>query len=470
MQSSKLLGPGLPGKLLDVIILAAGHGKRMHSNLPKVLHELAGKPLLQYVVETVSQLSPHAIYAVYGNGGGQVPHRLAHLPVTWVRQKELLGTGHAVAQAIPHVTLDDNQVLILLGDTPLISVTTLKKLIQQTKSSEVGLVTVTTQHPFGLGRIVRNEQGKVIKIIEEKEATLKQKKIQEVNSGIFYVPAKLLKHWLPKLKKMNAQGEYYLTDIVEMAVEAKINVVTVSSQIKGEMQGVNDRVQLAKLERHYQQQQAEKLMLKGVTLRDPSRFDLRGKITVEKDVIIDINVVIEGKNVVGENCFIGPNTTLKNVTIGAGVEIKGYCMIEDAVIGDNCVIGPFARIRPGTKLKSKVHVGNFVEVKNSQIQSETKINHHSYIGDTTIGKSVIVGAGTITCNFNGSEKHQTVIEDDVFIGSNTALIAPIRVGKRATIGAGSVLTRDVPAEKLTLSRAETQTIATWKRPTERKKT
>jgi bifunctional UDP-N-acetylglucosamine pyrophosphorylase/glucosamine-1-phosphate N-acetyltransferase len=466
MQSSKL--PSLSRRFFDVIILAAGHGKRMHSNLPKVLHELAGKPLLQYVVETVSQLNPHAIYAVYGNGGGRVPHRLAHLPVTWVRQKELLGTGHAVAQAVPQITLDDNQVLILLGDTPLVSVVTLKKLIQQTKSKEIGLITVMTQDPFGLGRILRDGQGKVIKIVEEKEATLKQKKIQEVNSGIFYIPVQLLKLWLPKLNKMNAQGEYYLTDVIEMAAEAKINVITVSSDIEGEMQGVNDRVQLAKLERYYQQRQAEKFMLQGVTLRDPSRFDLRGKLTVEKDVIIDINVILEGENRIGKNSFIGPNTTLKNVKIGSGVEIKGYCLIEDAIIGNNCIIGPFARIRPGTKLKNKIHIGNFVEIKNSQIQSETKINHHSYIGDAIIGKHVNIGAGTITCNYDGARKHQTIIEDGVFIGSNTALIAPIQVGKKATIGAGSVLSKDVPSGKLTLSRAETQTIDTWKRPVKKK--
>ncbi|MES2998569.1 MAG: bifunctional UDP-N-acetylglucosamine diphosphorylase/glucosamine-1-phosphate N-acetyltransferase GlmU [Pseudomonadota bacterium] len=466
MKSSK--SPSFQKSHLDIIVLAAGHGKRMHSNLPKVLHELAGKPLLQYVVETVSQLNPHTIYAVYGNGGGQVPHCLAHLAVTWVRQKALLGTGHAVAQAIPRIKNNDNQVLILLGDTPLVSVVTLKKLIQQTKSDEIGLITVMTQYPFGLGRILRDKQGKVVQIVEEKEASVKQKKIQEVNSGIFYVPVKLLKHWLPKLKKMNAQGEYYLTDIIAMAVEAKVNVITVSSTIEGEMQGVNDRVQLAKLERYYQQRLAEKLMLKGVTLRDPNRFDLRGKLTVDKDVIIDINVILEGENTIGANCFIGPNTTLKNVKIGARVEIKGYCMIENAVIGDNCIIGPFARIRPGSKLKNNVHIGNFVEIKNSQIQSETKINHLSYIGDATIGKNVNIGAGTITCNYDGISKHQTVIEDNVFVGSNTALIAPIQVGKKATIGAGSILSKDVPPGRLTLNRIETRTIAAWKRPSKKK--
>ena len=464
MGQAALFPNGCP---LDVIILAAGRGKRMHSNLPKILHELAGKPLLQYVVETVSQLQPQAIYVVYGNGGRQVPNSLAHLAVTWVKQAEILGTGHAVAQALPKIKNEASQVLILLGDTPLVSSTTLKKLIHATKPNEMGLITLTTAHPFGLGRILRNKQGKVTQIIEEKEATAEQKKIQEVNSGIFYVPVKLLKQWLPQLKKVNAQGEYYLTDIIEMAVKGKIKVVTTSSEIEGEMQGVNDRVQLAKLERYYQQRQAETLMLKGLTLRDPQRFDLRGELSAEKDVVIDINVIFEGKNSIGANSFIGPNTTLKNVTIGAGVEIKGYCIIEDAIIGDNCIVGPFARIRPGTILKNNVHIGNFVEVKNSQIQSETKINHLSYIGDATIGKNVNIGAGTITCNYDGVTKQKTLIEDDVFVGSNTALVAPIQVGKGATIGAGSTLNKDVPAEKLTLNRAETRTLASWKRPSKK---
>lgn len=454
--------------LIDIIILAAGHGKRMHSDLPKVLHKLAGKPLLEYIVETVGQLKPRAIYAVYGNGGGQVPHYLAHLAVTWVKQKELLGTGHAVAQALPTIKNNAAQVLILLGDTPLISAGTLKKLIQYTKPNEIGLITVTTQTPFGLGRIIRNKQGQVTQIVEEKEATLKQKKIQEVNSGIFFVPVKFLRDWLPKLKKINTQNEYYLTDIIEMAVQAKVNIVTVSSDIEGELQGVNDRIQLAKLERFYQHDQAEKLMLKGVTFCDPNRFDLRGKLKVEKDIIIDINVILEGKNSIGANSFIGPHTTLKNVKIGKDVIIKGYCVIEDAIIGNNCIIGPFARIRPGTKLENNVHIGNFVEVKNSKIQPKTKINHLSYVGDATIGKNVNIGAGTITCNYDGISKHQTIIEDDVFVGSNTALLAPIRVGKKATIGAGSTLSKNVPAEKLTLNRAETRTIAHWKRPTKKK--
>ena len=451
-------------KALDVIILAAGHGKRMHSTLPKVLHTLAGKPLLQYLVETVQDLHPHSIYVVYGNGGGKVPSCLGHLPVEWVKQTELLGTGHAVAKALPKIKQDASRVLILLGDTPLVSLSTLKKLIQSTQEQQIGLITLTTQQPFGLGRILRDKQGKVVQIVEEKEASSAQKKIKEVNSGIFYVPIKLLKHWLPKIKKVNAQGEYYLTDIIAMAVDEKIEVITVSSDIEGEMQGVNDRVQLAKLERHYQQQSAKKLMLAGVTLRDPQRFDLRGQLTAEKDVIIDVNVILEGKNIIGANSSIGPNTILKNVKIGKAVEIKAYCLIEDAVIGDNCVIGPFARIRPGTVLKNKVHIGNFVEVKNSQIEHESKINHLSYIGDANIGKNVNIGAGTITCNYDGAVKHQTTIEDDVFVGSNTALIAPIRVQKGATIDADSTLNKDVHAKKITLNRAETRTVASWKRP------
>lgn len=451
-------------KLLDVIILAAGHGKRMHSTLPKVLHKLAGKPLLQYIVETVKDLQPHEVYVVYGNGGGQVPKSLNHLAINWVKQTELLGTGHAVAQAIPEIEQDENHILILLGDTPLVSLATLKKLINATKPHQIGLITLTTQHPYGLGRILRDQQGKVIQIIEEKDASVEQRKIQEVNSGIFYVPVKLLKHWLPKIKKTNAQGEYYLTDIITMAVDEKIEIVTVSSDIDGEMQGVNDRIQLAKLERYFQHQAAEKLMLAGVTLRDPNRFDLRGQLTVEKDVIIDINVILEGENTIGANSSVGSHTILKNVKIGRNVEIKPYCLIEGAIIGDDCIIGPFARIRPGSILKNNVHIGNFVEVKKSHIEQQTKINHLSYIGDANIGKNVNIGAGTITCNYDGAAKHQTQIEDDVFVGSNTALIAPIRIKKGATVGAGSTLNKDAPAGKLTLNRAETKTLSSWKRP------
>ena len=451
-------------KLLDVIILAAGHGKRMHSNLPKVLHKLAGKPLLQYIVETIKGLQPHAVYVVYGNGGGQVPQCLGHLSVNWVKQTELLGTGHAVAQAIPEIKQDESRTLILLGDTPLVSLATLQKLIYTTETHQIGLITLTTQQPFGLGRILRDQEGKVVQIVEEKDASSEQKKIQEVNSGIFYISVKLLKRWLPKIKKMNAQGEYYLTDIITMAVEEKIEIVTVSSDIDGEMQGVNDRVQLAKLERYFQQQAAEKLMLAGVTLRDPQRFDLRGQLTVEKDVIIDVNVILEGENSIGASSSVGSHSILKDVKIGKNVEIKPYSLIEDAIIGDNCIIGPFARIRPGSVLKNNVHIGNFVEVKKSQIEQETKINHLSYIGDANIGKNVNIGAGTITCNYDGAVKNQTQIEDDVFVGSNTALIAPIRIQKAATIGAGSTLNKDVPAGKLTLNRADVKTLSNWKRP------
>ena len=347
-------------KLLDVIILAAGHGKRMYSTLPKVLHKLAGKPLLQYIVETVKDLQPQAVYVVYGNGGGQVPKHLSHLAVNWVKQPELLGTGHAVAQAIPEIKQDESRVLILLGDTPLVSLAILQKLIHATETHQIGLITLITQQPFGLGRILRNQEGKVVQIVEEKDASLEQRKMQEVNSGIFYVPLKLLKRWLPKIKKMNAQSEYYLTDIITMAVDEKIEIVTVSSDVDGEMQGVNDRVQLAKLERYFQQQAAKKLMLAGVTLRDPDRFDLRGQLTVEKDVIIDVDVIVEGENIIGANSLVGSHTILKDVKIGKNVEIKPYCLIEGAVIGDNCIIGPYARIRPGAVLKNNVHIGNFV--------------------------------------------------------------------------------------------------------------
>lgn len=450
---------------LEVVVLAAGRGKRMYSNLPKVLHQLAGKPLLQYIVETVYQLKPETIFVVYGNGGSQVPNTLPDLPVTWVKQKEILGTGHAVAQAIPHIKKETSRVLIVLGDTPLVNLETLTELITQTGENQIGLITVKTEQPFGLGRILRNIQENVVQIVEEKEATPEQKKIKEINSGVFCVPAALLKRWLPEIKQNNAQGEYYLTDIVAMAVRDEIPVVTVTSNNPGEMQGINDRVQLAQLERHYQQQQAEALMLQGLTLRDPQRFDLRGELTIGKDVVIDVNVIVEGKNTIGENSYIGPNTVLKNVEIGANVTIKGNCFIEEAIITDQCTVGPFARIRPGTRLEANVHVGNFVEIKNSHIQSNTKINHLSYVGDATIGQHVNIGAGTITCNYDGQNKHRTTIEEGVFVGSNTALVAPIHVGKNAVIGAGSTLSKCVPAEQLTVSRAKARSLANWKRST-----
>ena len=448
----------------DVVILAAGYGRRMCSTRPKVLHEIAGKSMLRHVVELVEKLAPNHIYVVYGNGGQTVPSSLADLPISWIQQKEILGTGHAVTQVLPVIDNDEKHILILLGDTPFVSTDCLKSLLAQTQAHEIGLITLKTSQPFGLGRILRNEQGHVVHIIEEKEASAEQKKITEINSGIFYVPLKLLKRWLPKLQNKNTQAEYYLTDIIALAASEQVPITTVLTDNEHEMQGINDKVQLAKAERFYQRSQAEQLMLAGVTLSDPNRFDLRGKLQVGTDVTIDINVIIEGNTTVGDRCTIGPNSLLKNVTLGSDVQINGYCVIEDAIIADGCVIGPFARIRPGTQLNQQVSIGNFVEIKNSCIDSATKINHLSYIGDATIGKQVNIGAGTITCNYDGATKHHTTIEDDVFIGSNSALIAPIHIGAQATVGAGSTLSKPVAAKSLTLNRAATRRIHSWQRP------
>lgn len=453
---------------LTIIILAAGQGKRMQSRLPKVLHKLADKSLLEHVVNAAQSLNPQNIYVVYGHAGDQVRNQLTHLETNWVEQKQQLGTGHAVAQAIP--LIDDNaQVLILVGDAPLITPTTLQHLIQQTPKDSVGMVTINMPNPTGLGRIVRDQAGKVIAIVEEKDATPTQKQIQEINSGIIVAPANKLKNWLTNLKNNNHQNEYYLTDIVAMAVADKINITTTNANSPEEVQGINDRVQLAQLERYYQRKRAEQLMLNGVTLLDPKRLDIRGELDCAPDVTIDINVIIEGKVTIGSGSHIGPNTILRDVTIGENVVIKSNSVIEEATIANDCTIGPFARIRPGTQLANEVHVGNFVEIKNSEVAAKSKINHLSYVGDATIGQGVNIGAGTITCNYDGANKHRTIIEDEAFIGSNTALVAPITVGKRATIGAGSTLNRDAPADTLTLSRAEARTVSGWKRPTKIKK-
>lgn len=450
---------------LAIIILAAGQGKRMQSRLPKVLHTLAGKPLLEHVINAAQALKPQAIFVIYGHEGLQVQTQLQHLNVTWVEQQQQLGTGHAVAQALPFINTD--QTLVLVGDAPLITAQTLHHLTQQTSANNLGIVTVNTPTPTGLGRIVRNSQKKVTAIVEEKDATEKQKQIQEINSGIILAPTHQLKSWLPALKNNNQQQEYYLTDIVAMAVAENIEITTVEASTPEEVQGINDRLQLAQLERHYQHQQSKQLLLNGVTLLDPQRLDIRGELTCASDVIIDINVIIEGKVTIETGCYIGPHTILRDVTLGKNVQIKSHSIIETATIADGCILGPFARIRPGTQLANDVHVGNFVEIKNSTIAAKSKINHLSYIGDATIGQNVNIGAGTITCNYDGANKHQTIIEDEVFVGSNSALIAPITIGKAATIGAGSTLNRNVPSESLTLNRAETRTVSNWKRPTKK---
>jgi len=449
---------------LNIIILAAGQGKRMCSKLPKVLHTLAGKPLLQRVVETAAQLHPTAIYVVYGHQGEQVRTACQKLPVQWVEQTAQLGTGHAVAQVLPLLN-DCDQALILVGDTPLITAETLQKLIAATPANTVGLVTAILANPTGLGRVLRNADQKILGIVEEKDASETQRQIKEINTGIILAPVQHLRRWLAQVKNNNAQGEYYLPDIISMAVQEGISITTFTATSSYEVQGINDRAQLAELERYHQRNVAQQLMLKGVTLLDPQRFDLRGDLEIAADVTIDVNVIIEGKVSIGANSYIGPHSVLRNVIIGDNVTINSHCVMEDSEIGAGCIVGPFARLRPGAQLAAGAHIGNFVEVKKSSIGAGSKINHLSYIGDATIGQDVNIGAGTITCNYDGVNKHQTIIGDNVHIGSDTQLIAPVSVGAGATVAAGSTVAKDVPAGALTLThKLEQRIVKDWRRP------
>jgi len=452
---------------LSVIILAAGEGSRMRSKIPKVLHTLGGKSLLEHVIATARQLDAHHVCVVYGHGGEQVRTTLNHLDVDWIEQAERLGTGHAVEQAMGSAARHDT-ALILYGDVPLITPVTLQQLIAAVSEDSLGLLTTPLEDPAGYGRIIRDTEGHVIRIVEEKDATDQQRSVKEINTGIMAVRTNRLKSWLAALDNNNAQGEFYLTDIIAMAVREGVRINTVTPQTVAETLGVNNRAQLAELERHFQQRQAMQLMLSGVTLYDPARFDLRGEIVAGIDVTIDANNVFEGTVSLGDRVRIGPNNIIRNVTIGDDVVIHGHCVIEDAIIGAECKIGPFSRIRPQTTLGSDVHIGNFVEIKKSLVKDRSKINHLSYIGDTTVGHDVNIGAGTITCNYDGANKHHTEIGDNVFIGSDTQLVAPVTVGNGATIGAGSTITRDVPANELTLSRAPQQSRSDWKRPIKKK--
>jgi bifunctional UDP-N-acetylglucosamine pyrophosphorylase/glucosamine-1-phosphate N-acetyltransferase len=449
---------------LEIIILAAGQGTRMRSALPKILHRIGRKPLLEHVHALASSLDADRITVIYGHGGEQVLESLAHLDAVWVEQKERLGTGHAVMQVAGDIG-DDSTVLILYGDVPLLKQETVQKLLPLAEADGLGLLTVDLADPQGYGRIIRDGQGRVVRIVEEKDASPEERAITEGNTGILAVNGQRLKTWLSRLDNNNAQGEYYLTDIIAMAVADGVAVQTAQPATVDEVLGINDRLQLAHLERVFQREQAERLMREGVTLRDPSRFDLRGDIeAMGHDVEIDINVILEGRIKIGERVRIGPNTVIRDCDIGDDVQIFANCVIEDAVIGRGSRIGPFARLRPETRLADEVHIGNFVEVKKSSIASRSKANHLTYIGDTDIGADVNVGAGTITCNYDGANKHRTIIEDGVFIGSDTALVAPVRVGKNATIGAGSIITKDAPENALTLSRAKQVTLEGWQRP------
>jgi len=454
---------------LSIVILAAGQGKRMHSSLPKVLHRLAGKPLLEHVVRAASALdSTRQPVVVFGHQGERVQTALDYLNVTWVPQTEQKGTGHAVEQTLPLLP-DDGRVLILYGDVPLIETHTLQQLIANTPDHAVGIITTELPDPTGFGRIIRNNKNKIISIVEEKDANAKQRAIPEINTGIYLFPVTYLRKWLPTLTNDNAQQEFYLTDLITRAVKERIEIASITPMHYEELLGVNDCLQLACLERFYQERFAKKLMLQGVTLLDPHRFDVRGEVSIAQDVVIDINVILEGHVKIGKHCVIGPNTVLRNVILGDHVEIRANSVLDGAEIGDHCTIGPFARLRPGTILAPQAHVGNFVEIKNSTIGIASKVNHLSYIGDSELGQHVNIGAGTITCNYDGINKNKTIIGDHAFIGSNTELVAPVMIGENATIGAGSTITRNAPAHQLTLSRAQQRTIENWVRPQKKEK-
>ena len=453
---------------LSIVILAAGQGTRMKSDLPKVLHPLAGRPLLQHVVETARELEAANIHVVYGHGGERVREALSGLEVEWVEQAEQLGTGHAVDQALPGVP-DDHRVLVLYGDVPLITTETLARLLKFSGDDGVGVLTMEPADPFGYGRIIRDDADQVTRIVEQKDASHRELGIREVNTGIITAPSAKLKAWLARVGNDNAQGEYYLTDIIAMARGERVSVCGVKSHDPMEAEGVNDRVQLAALERHYQWREAERLMRGGVTLIDPARFDLRGELSCGRDVTIDVNCIFEGRVELGDGASIGPNCLIRDSRIGAGVVVRANSVIEQAVTGSGGFIGPFSRIRPGTELADGAHIGNFVEVKNSRIGAGSKVNHLTYIGDTDMGEGVNIGAGTITCNYDGANKHRTVIGDRVFVGSASQLVAPVRVGDDATIGAGSTITRDAPADALTLSRTKQSTLDGWKRPVKKPK-
>lgn len=452
---------------ISVIILAAGKGTRMRSSLPKVLQPLAGRPLLGHVIETAQKLQADNIITIYGHGGDLVQHEFAKEQVQWVEQAEQLGTGHAVKVTLP-VLAQDGLSLILSGDVPCITTQTLQKLLDASQASGIGLVTLTLPDASGYGRIVR-ENGQIQAIVEHKDASDEQRKIQEINTGIYCVSNAKLHQWLPKLSNNNAQGEYYLTDIVAMAIQDGLEVASVEPERAFEVEGVNDRVQLARLEREYQAFQAKQLMQQGVHLIDPSRFDLRGSLTVGQDVRIDINVIIEGNCEFGDNVEIGAGCIIKNTKIAAGTKVQPYSVFDSAIVGENTQIGPFARLRPGAKLANEVHIGNFVEVKNTSIGLGSKANHFTYLGDAEIGAGSNIGAGTITCNYDGANKFKTIIGDAAFIGSNSSLVAPVKIGNGATVGAGSVITHDVADNSLAFERSKQIAKEDYQRPQKMKK-
>lgn len=445
-----------------VIILAAGKGTRMRSQLPKVLQPLAGRPLLGHVIETAKQLQAENIITIFGHGGDLVKQAFAHENVKWVEQTEQLGTGHAVKVTLP-VLPQDGISLILSGDVPCVQQSTLQRLVDASTETGIGLVTLTLEDSTGYGRIVRKDN-KIQAIVEHKDASEEQRQIKEINTGIYCVSNAKLHEWLPKLSNDNAQGEYYLTDIVAMALADGMEIASIQPELAFEVEGVNDRIQLAALEREFQNHQAKQLMQQGVHLIDPSRFDLRGQLTVGQDVRIDINVIIEGACTFGDNVEIGAGCIIKNTSIAAGTKVQPYSVFDHAIVGENVHIGPFARLRPGAKLANDVHIGNFVEVKNTSIGVASKANHFAYLGDAEIGSESNIGAGTITCNYDGANKHKTIIGDQAFVGTNNSLVAPVKIGNGATTGAGSVITHDVADNSLAFERAKQISKENYQRP------
>ncbi len=456
---------------ISIVILAAGQGKRMKSALPKVLQPIAGKPMLAHVLCAARALHPQKICVVYGHGGDQVRSTLVDADLAWAKQEPQLGTGHAVQQALPLLPTH-GITLILYGDVPLIRAETLHALVEVAQQEKLAWLTMQVANPQGLGRILRGKDGKVRAIVEEKDANATEKNIAEINTGFLACPTALLAKWLPTLGNNNAQSEYYLTDILAMAVKEGLSVETLSPKDEWEVAGINSKDQLATLERIYQLETAKRLMVEGVTLADPARIDVRGEIVCgdgkNNDVFIDVNCIFEGKVTLGANVKIGANCILRNCTLGANTEVLPFSFIDDATIGNNARIGPYARLRPGTSLADDVHIGNFVEIKASEFGAGSKANHLTYIGDTTVGKNVNIGAGTITCNYDGAHKHRTVIEDNVHIGSDVQLVAPVTIGKGADIGAGTTVWKDVPPGGLTLNDKTQVNKPGWKRPTKKK--
>jgi len=448
---------------LTVLILAAGQGKRMNSDRPKVLQPLGGRPLLAHVVDTARALGAEAINIVYGHGAEDVQAAFPDADLEWTLQAEQLGTGHAVAQALPAIP-PDHAVLVLCGDAPLVAPESLESLLKSVPEKAVGLLTARLVDPSGYGRVVRDDTGRITGIVEERDATPEQRKLDEINTGVMVLPAQWLADALEKIGNDNSQGEYYLTDVIALAVAENREIAGSAASDPSEVLGINDRTQLASAERIFQRRNAQRLFDQGVTLADPERFDLRGKLDVGRDVFIDVGAVFEGDVVLGDRVHIGPNAVVSNSRLGDDCIVHAHCVIDGLVAGPRCEIGPFARLRPGVTFVEQVKVGNFVEVKASEVGAGSKINHLTYVGDSSVGRDVNIGAGTITCNYDGANKHRTTIGDRVFVGSGVMLVAPVHVGEGATIAAGSTITREAPAEELSIERSKQKSVKGWKRP------